>query len=94
MNDIASTSAAGFRVSVPYSNKHRATPGRFRLCHLKDMDRRSRITDVGRGTLDFPRILVQRHKAGLRHFLVEHDHPSDPMESIQTSYNYLDALRW
>ena len=71
-----------------------AHPGRFRLCHLKDMDGRGRITDVGRGTLDFSRILAQRQKAGLQHFFVEHDHPPDPLAAVQTSYNYLEALRW
>ncbi|HEX6432669.1 MAG TPA: sugar phosphate isomerase/epimerase [Gemmatimonadales bacterium] len=70
-----------------------AHPDRFRLCHLKDMDRRGRITDVGRGTLDFPQILAQWQKAGLRHFFVEHDNPRDPLDSVHTSYNYLHALR-
>lgn len=79
------------RNPLPYFAAH---PGRFRLCHLKDMDQRGRITDVGGGTLDFPRILAQRQKAGLRHFFVEHDEPRDPMGSVQASYNYLDTLRW
>jgi sugar phosphate isomerase/epimerase len=71
-----------------------AHPGRFGLCHLKDMDRRGRIADVGRGILDFRGILAQRQKAGLQHFFVEHDSPRDPIASVQTSYNYLDTLRW
>jgi sugar phosphate isomerase/epimerase len=70
-----------------------AHPGRFRLCHLKDIDGVGRITEVGRGQLDFGQILRQQKKAGLRHFFVEHDHPSDPMASARTSYNYLLKLR-
>lgn len=66
--------------------------GRFRLCHLKDMDRGGRITEVGRGQIDFERILAQRQKAGLRHFFVEHDHPRDPLSSIRTSYQNLLKL--
>jgi sugar phosphate isomerase/epimerase len=71
-----------------------AHPGRFRLCHLKDMDQRGRITEVGRGTLDFRRILAERRRAGLRHFFVEHDHPKDPMASVETSYNSLSSMSW
>ena len=65
---------------------------RFRLCHLKDIDTRGRITEVGRGRLDFQRILSQRDQAGLRHFFVEHDMPRDPVASIRTSYEYLRKL--
>jgi sugar phosphate isomerase/epimerase len=71
-----------------------AHPARFRLCHLKDIDRRGKMTEVGSGTLDLRGILAQRQKAGLRHFFVEHDHPRDPMASVQASYNYLDTLSW
>jgi sugar phosphate isomerase/epimerase len=71
-----------------------AHSGRFRLCHLKDIDRRGRMAEVGRGTLDFRGILAQRRKAGLQHFFVEHDNPRDPIASVRTSYNSLDALRW
>ena len=39
-------------------------PGRFHLCHLKDMDRKRRITDVGSGLIDFPGILGARERAG------------------------------
>ena len=79
------------RNPLPYFAAH---PGRFRLCHLKDMDQRGRMTEVGGGTLDFRGILAQRQKAGLRHFFVEHDEPRDPMGSVRASYNYLDTLRW
>jgi sugar phosphate isomerase/epimerase len=67
-------------------------PGRFRLCHLKDMDARAGITDVGRGRLDFQQILAEREKAGLLHYFVEHDHPRNPLDSINSSYRYLRTL--
>lgn len=69
-----------------------AHPGRFRLCHMKDIDDNGKMTEVGRGRLDFRQILAQREKAGLRHFFVEHDKPRDPLLSIRTSYNHLRSL--
>ena len=78
------------RDPLAYFHHH---PGRFRLCHLKDMDQRGRMTEVGRGKIDFLTILSQREKAGLRHFFVEHDHPADPIASARTSYSYLHQQR-
>jgi sugar phosphate isomerase/epimerase len=69
-----------------------AHPRRFPLCHLKDIDNRGRIADVGAGRLDFQRILAQRGKAGLQHLFVEHDHPPDPLHSIRASYRHLRGL--
>ena len=74
---------------LAYFERH---PGRFHLCHLKDMDRRSGMTDVGAGRIDFRKILHHREAAGLRHFYVEHDHPSDPLGSIRVSYAFLQRL--
>lgn len=67
-------------------------PGRFHLCHLKDMDLKGGITDVGSGRIDFPKILAARAQAGLQYFFVEHDSPRDPKQSIRTSYHYLRGL--
>jgi sugar phosphate isomerase/epimerase len=69
-----------------------AHQGRFRLCHLKDIDERGSITEIGRGRLDFQSILRRRDQAGLRHFFVEHDHPRNPLESIRESYQHARAL--
>jgi sugar phosphate isomerase/epimerase len=69
-----------------------AHPGRFRLCHLKDIDARGRMTEVGRGRLEFRQILAHRRKGGLQHFFVEHDKPGDPLVSIRTSYDHLRSL--
>jgi sugar phosphate isomerase/epimerase len=67
-------------------------PGRFHLCHLKDMGRGGAMADVGAGRLDFPALLRRRDQAGLRHFYVEHDNPHDPLASIRASYRYLRNL--
>jgi sugar phosphate isomerase/epimerase len=70
----------------------KAHPGRFHLCHMKDMDRRGEMADVGSGRIDFRKILQQRKAAGLQHFFVEHDHPADKLASIRASYKFLHSL--
>jgi sugar phosphate isomerase/epimerase len=67
-------------------------PGRFHLCHIKDMDRGGEMVDVGAGRIDFRRILHQWKAAGLRHFYVEHDHPADPLAFARHSYDFLHLL--
>jgi sugar phosphate isomerase/epimerase len=69
-------------------------PGRFHLCHLKDMDRAGDMADVGAGRLDFRAILRRREQAGLRHWYVEHDHPRSPLESVRASHRWLRDLRF
>jgi sugar phosphate isomerase/epimerase len=72
-------------------------PGRFELLHIKDMDRTPKrfFTEVGRGTIDFPRILAQSRQAGVKHYFVEQDEISgSPFESIKTSYDYLRTMRF
>jgi sugar phosphate isomerase/epimerase len=67
-------------------------PGRFPLLHLKDATREGAITDVGRGTIDFKRILGAAARAGMTHCFVEHDDPPDPMLSIEASIAYMKKL--
>ena len=69
-----------------------AHPGRFALCHLKDIDAQGRMADVGAGEIDWPAIFARSEEAGLRHYLVEHDNPADPAASIRASHDYLAAL--
>jgi len=67
-------------------------PGRFPLVHVKDRTRDGRMADVGAGTIDWRAIFARREQAGIRHYLVEHDEPADPIASIRASYNYLSRL--
>ncbi len=69
-------------------------PGRFPLCHVKDMATDEGMAPVGEGTIDFGSIFAHTDHAGLKHYFVEHDHADDPMQSITTSYNHLKALRF
>jgi sugar phosphate isomerase/epimerase len=84
-------------------------PGRFPLVHVKDLkalpkasaaggqsfgDSLKDMTEVGSGFIDWKRIFAQSDKAGIKHYIVEHDKPKAPFESIKTSYEYLSKLRW
>ncbi len=69
-------------------------PGRFALCHVKDMDEEGNMLDVGAGVIDFAAIFARSEQAGLTHYIVEHDRPESPIESIRNSYRHLSALRF
>jgi sugar phosphate isomerase/epimerase len=90
---------------VKYFNEY---PGRFPLVHVKDVKTMPKITSggsqnfgdtvdltsVGSGVIDWKRIFAHSDKAGIKHYIVEHDHPKQPIENITESYNYLEKLRW
>jgi len=68
-------------------------PGRFALCHLKDMDKDNHNlnTEIGNGTIDFKKILSYKKLAGLKHFIVEQENYTniDPIVSITKSADYV-----
>ena len=92
---------------LKYFNRY---PGHFPLVHVKDMKRLPKVseaggqdygdslkadmTEVGSGIIDWKRIFAQSEKAGIKHYIVEHDKPAAPFDSIKTSYEYLQKLRW
>ena len=67
-------------------------PGRFSLCHVKDMDAAGAMVDVGAGQIDFAEIFRAAEQGGLEHYFVEHDEPDDSFASVAASYAYLDDL--
>jgi len=69
-------------------------PGRFSSVHVKDMDGTPErgMVDVGAGVMDFTTMFAQRERAGIRHFFVEHDNPTDGFASVRASYEYLAQL--
>ena len=69
-------------------------PGRFSLCHVKDMDTSGTMVEVGKGKIDFAAIFAHAEQAGLEHFFVEHDQPADPLASIGASHDHLRALKF
>jgi sugar phosphate isomerase/epimerase len=91
---------------LTYFNRY---PGRFPLVHVKDMKKLPKVsasggqdfgdslkdmTAVGSGIIDWKRIFAQSEKAGIKHYIVEHDKPEAPFESNKTSYDYLSKLRF
>lgn len=67
-------------------------PGRFPLCHVKDITADGQMADAGAGTIDWPGLFARSEEAGLVHYFVEHDQPADPLASIEASYRYLSAM--
>jgi len=91
---------------VKYFNLY---PGRFPLVHVKDMKKLPKVTgsgnqdfgdslddmtEVGSGVIDWKRIFAHADKAGIKYYIVEHDKPKSPFDSIKTSYQYMKALRF
>jgi sugar phosphate isomerase/epimerase len=90
---------------IKYFNEY---PGRFPLVHVKDVKTLPKIstggaqnfgdtvdlTEVGSGIIDWKKIFRHSETAGIKHYIVEHDHPKQPFASIQISYEYLSKLRW
>lgn len=69
-------------------------PGRFQLCHVKDLDKDQKMVDVGKGNIDFGEIFTKSKQAGLKHYFVEHDNPDDPFASIVLSFKHLQGLEF
>jgi sugar phosphate isomerase/epimerase len=102
--DLCWITAAGAD-PVKYFEKY---PGRFPLVHVKDLKKLPQIstggpqnfgdtvdlTEVGSGIIDWKRIFAHSEQAGIKYYIVEHDHPKDAFPSITTSYGYLKNLRW
>lgn len=76
---------------VAYFNRY---PGRFPLVHVKDRKKNGEMTDVGSGAINWKRIFAASDKAGIQHYIVEHDEPKSQFDSIQASYTYLKNLRY
>jgi sugar phosphate isomerase/epimerase len=69
-----------------------AWPGRFPLCHIKDLDANRKEADIGEGDVAFGTIFAQAKQAGLQHGFVERDHPADARLSIERNYAAIQPL--
>ncbi len=102
--DLCWITAAGAD-PIKYFNEY---PGRFPLVHVKDLKQLPKITtggpqnfgdtvdltEVGSGIINWKRLFAHAGKAGIKVYIVEHDHPKEPLASIKTSYEYLEKLRF
>ncbi|HET8829187.1 MAG TPA: sugar phosphate isomerase/epimerase, partial [Pelobium sp.] len=70
-------------------------PGRFKLWHIKDMNKTdaSKNAEIGSGTIDFPSIIKEAKKAGLKYpFVEQENYKMDAFESINISAKYLQKI--
>ncbi len=72
-----------------YFERH---PGRFPLCHVKDMAADTSMADVGDGTIDFTAIFAASDRAGFKHYYVERDDSADALKTAARSYKAVSEL--
>jgi sugar phosphate isomerase/epimerase len=72
--------------------------GRCPRIHVKDLapagtgEDEKGFADVGYGTLDWASLLPAARAAGAEWYIVEHDLPRDPVNTIRRSYDYLKGM--
>ena len=76
---------------IAYLKKY---PNRFKIWHVKDMDKDGKFAPVGQGEIDFTRILQQRETSGMLYYMVEQDQTFDlkPLEAIRLSHKALKTI--
>ncbi|SRR5581483_11417053 len=67
----------------------RGVKGRVPCVHFKDSLASGEMTDVGSGILDWDRIIPTCEESSVEFCVIEHDHPNDPIASIQNSFVFL-----
>ena len=69
-------------------------PGRFKIWHVKDMDKEGRFAPVGNGTIDFETILAKKELSGMQSYFVEQDRTftMEPLEAIKVSHEGLKKI--
>lgn len=67
-------------------------PGRFVAVHSKDMAADGKMVNVGEGTMNFAAMFEAGRKAGVKHFFVEHDNPTDALNDVRVSFAAMQKL--
>lgn len=70
----------------------RGVSGRVPCVHFKDSLADGGMTEVGAGVLDWEGIIRACMESGVEYAVVEHDHPSDALESVRMSFMYLNGM--
>jgi sugar phosphate isomerase/epimerase len=67
---------------------------RVSVLHLKDMapDEERSDAPVGEGTMPWDRLLAAGDAAGVEWYVVEQDHPNDPMQDVRRSLENLERM--
>jgi sugar phosphate isomerase/epimerase len=95
--DIYWVVAAG-QDPIEWFNKY---PGRFKACHIKDRsktpgnDNGKNSTDLGKGTIDFSKIVKAGMKQGLEYSIVEQEfYPyGTPLQAVKVDAGYMKKLK-
>lgn len=72
--------------------------GRVKRFHVKDRApegenaKQDGWADVGHGVIDWPPLLKAAKDAGAEWFIVEHDEPADPVQTVKRSFAYLETF--
>lgn len=75
-------------------------PNRFRLCHIKDRIKgateRGASCDLGKGSIDFPKILKTAQLNGMQYYFVEQERydNSTPIKSVEADAGYMKGVRF
>lgn len=84
-------------------------PGRFKLCHIKDMKANradfagaaydnitsNLMVNVGEGVMPFESYFALNDLSGMAYFVAEHDSPKKPfLGAVETSYKAIKAMRF
>ncbi len=91
-------------------NLFRAHPGRFKLCHIKDMKGtpeayrdsldfaaivKALMVNVGEGDIPFETYFAMNEVSGMEYFVIEHDNPPKPFRaSMKQSIDDVRAMRF
>ncbi|MES2061902.1 MAG: sugar phosphate isomerase/epimerase [Bacteroidota bacterium] len=73
----------------------KAHPNRFKLIHIKDMEKADPAlnTEIGSGTIDYKTILKKARSAGVKYYIVEQENfKTDQFLSIEKSISYLKQI--
>jgi len=65
---------------------------RIVMLHVKDTAADGSITDLGKGTTDWPRVF-EAVGSGVRYYIWEYDDPPDPVASARMAYRYFTCGR-
>jgi sugar phosphate isomerase/epimerase len=79
----------------------RKYPNRFTLCHVKDRTRNAdpreedASCDLGKGSIDFAKVLHTASEQGMRHYIMEQEkyEGSTPLRSAEAGASYLKNIR-
>ncbi|CAM2847141.1 sugar phosphate isomerase/epimerase [Saccharomonospora xinjiangensis] len=77
----------------PVEEYHRRF-GRVLQFHVKDRAPDGGFADLGTGTIDFPDLFRRTWAGPMKQYIVEHDAPTDALNTAKVGYEYLANLRF